>query len=267
MHHWHSDVIAINGRRLHYTRTGGDKPSLVLAHGFSEDGLVWTALAEVLARGAGLTKSNADFFVAGGEDGRHHITRVRHPIAQHPAFFDLVSQLKLLDLVEQLIGTNIQFVHSTINLKPPATEAAAYPCHQDWPFNPHTMPAVVAVMIPLDDAKAQNGCLRVVPGSHRLNRSPRPDEMAAAETVPLEAPAGTMCVMEGRVWHHTGDNVTADVTRGGIFAWYTIPIYRTQENWFLSLDPLVLQNASDTLLELLGYRARGLGLVNGRSPR
>ena len=76
-----------------------------------------------------------------------------------------------------------------------------------------------------------------------------------------------MCVMDGRVWHHTGDNVTASSTRGGIFAWYTIPIYRTQENWFLSLDPLVVQQASDTMLELLGYRAQGLGLVNGRSPR
>jgi pimeloyl-ACP methyl ester carboxylesterase len=48
MNHWQSDVIELNGLRLHYTRTGGDKPPLVLAHGFSEDGLVWTALAEVL---------------------------------------------------------------------------------------------------------------------------------------------------------------------------------------------------------------------------
>lgn len=48
MHHWKSDLIEINRLRLHYTRTGGDKPPLVLVHGFSEDGLVWTALAEVL---------------------------------------------------------------------------------------------------------------------------------------------------------------------------------------------------------------------------
>ena len=48
MNRWQSDVIEINGLRLHYTRTGGGKPPLVLAHGFSEDGLVWTALAEVL---------------------------------------------------------------------------------------------------------------------------------------------------------------------------------------------------------------------------
>lgn len=48
MHSWQSNVLMLNGRRLHYTRTGGDKPPVVLAHGFSEDGLVWAALAEVL---------------------------------------------------------------------------------------------------------------------------------------------------------------------------------------------------------------------------
>ncbi len=33
---------------LHYTRTGGDKPAVVLAHGFSDDGLCWTPVAEIL---------------------------------------------------------------------------------------------------------------------------------------------------------------------------------------------------------------------------
>lgn len=48
MNSWQSDAITINGLRLHYTRTGGDKPPVVLAHGFSEDGLVWAALAAQL---------------------------------------------------------------------------------------------------------------------------------------------------------------------------------------------------------------------------
>jgi len=46
---WQSDTIEVNGLRLHYTRTGGDKPALVLAHGFSDDGLCWTPVAEILA--------------------------------------------------------------------------------------------------------------------------------------------------------------------------------------------------------------------------
>lgn len=49
MPHWHSDTIPSNGLRIHYTRTGGDKPPVVLAHGFSDDGLCWTPVAEILA--------------------------------------------------------------------------------------------------------------------------------------------------------------------------------------------------------------------------
>lgn len=49
MAHWQSGDVVANGLRLHYTRTGGAKPPLVLAHGFSDDGLCWTPVAEALA--------------------------------------------------------------------------------------------------------------------------------------------------------------------------------------------------------------------------
>ncbi len=45
---WQSGDVQVNGLRLHYTRTGGAKPPVVLAHGFSDDGLCWTPVAEVL---------------------------------------------------------------------------------------------------------------------------------------------------------------------------------------------------------------------------
>jgi N-formylmaleamate deformylase len=46
---WQSGDVQVNGLRLHYTRTGGTRPPVVLAHGFSDDGLCWTPVAEVLA--------------------------------------------------------------------------------------------------------------------------------------------------------------------------------------------------------------------------
>ena len=49
MTHWQSGDIVVNGLMLHYTRTGGAKPPVVLAHGFSDDGLCWTPVAEALA--------------------------------------------------------------------------------------------------------------------------------------------------------------------------------------------------------------------------
>jgi N-formylmaleamate deformylase len=45
---WQSGNVEANGIRLHYTRTGGERPPLVLAHGFSDNGLCWTPVARAL---------------------------------------------------------------------------------------------------------------------------------------------------------------------------------------------------------------------------
>ena len=115
----------------------------------------------------------------------------------------------------------------------------------------------------LDDFSPENGATEMVPGSHRRAD---PAEPPAESAEPLVAPAGTVVAFESRIWHRTGSNRTTGA-RAAAFAWYTKPIYRTQENWFLALDDEVLESASDKLLTLLGYHAKGLGLVYGRSPR
>ncbi len=43
---WTDGYVLTNGIRIHYWRTGGTKPVLVLAHGSSDDGLCWTNLAK-----------------------------------------------------------------------------------------------------------------------------------------------------------------------------------------------------------------------------
>jgi len=62
---WTDGYVMANGIRIHYWRTGGSKPPLVMAHGSSDDGLCWTNLARELeanfdivmfdARGHGLS--------------------------------------------------------------------------------------------------------------------------------------------------------------------------------------------------------------------
>src|SRR4029450_13702186 len=42
---WTDGYVVANGIRIHYWRTGGNKPALVMAHGSSDDGLCWTNLA------------------------------------------------------------------------------------------------------------------------------------------------------------------------------------------------------------------------------
>jgi pimeloyl-ACP methyl ester carboxylesterase len=44
--HWTENDIVVNGVKIHYTRTGdGSKPPLILAHGFSDNGLCWLPVA------------------------------------------------------------------------------------------------------------------------------------------------------------------------------------------------------------------------------
>jgi ectoine hydroxylase-related dioxygenase (phytanoyl-CoA dioxygenase family) len=60
-------------------------------------------------------------------------------------------------------------------------------------------------------------------------------------------------VFEGRLWHCGGGNRTSDQIRHGLLTYYCRGLFRTQENWFRSLNPAVLRDATPTLRGLLGY--------------
>jgi N-formylmaleamate deformylase len=45
---WNTAACETNGITLHYTRTGGDKPPVILLHGLMTSGLCWTPLARAL---------------------------------------------------------------------------------------------------------------------------------------------------------------------------------------------------------------------------
>ncbi|HTW98391.1 MAG TPA: phytanoyl-CoA dioxygenase family protein [Acidimicrobiales bacterium] len=127
------------------------------------------ALAEVLEEAEGLEASNAKFALSAPDPatGQRYVKRVFNPIARHDAFEKLVSHPAILDVLEELIGPNITLHQTKLNLKPPA-EDARFEWHQDFPFFPHTNFDLVAVMVFLDDTGESNGCLQVIPGSHKL---------------------------------------------------------------------------------------------------
>jgi N-formylmaleamate deformylase len=72
MSQWSDGVVFANGVNLHYYRTGGDKPALVLLHGFTDNGLCWTPIAKALeseyditmidTRGHGLSDTSTTSF-------------------------------------------------------------------------------------------------------------------------------------------------------------------------------------------------------------
>ncbi len=86
-----------------------------------------------------------------------------------PGYFHLMSNSKILDAVQSLIGLEL-FSNPVYNVRPkvPKVAAGAVPWHQDksyWPganANP-----VITVWIPLVDSTHENGCLHIIPGTHK----------------------------------------------------------------------------------------------------
>ena len=74
----------------------------------------------------------------------------------------------------------------------------------------------------------------------------------------LEAKAGTIMMFDGRLLHGTAVNKTDEIrfvaTMSNVKPWM-----RTQENWVLSVDPKVLNNASPKLIHRMGLQALTYG--------
>lgn len=83
--------------------------------------------------------------------------------------YDLCTSPKLLDLVEALLGPDLVLLYSHILNKKPGGLRVAW--HQDGPYWHRIEPKIaVTAWIALDDATPENGCMRVIPGSHRGHR-------------------------------------------------------------------------------------------------
>ena len=191
--------------------------------------------------------------------------RVWNLLNRDPVFAELAEHPLAMALVRDTLGWPALLSNISGNITAPGSARGML--HADQIFVPEPWPERpqgINVTWCIDDFNAANGATEVAPGSHRWNRSPTADDRVPM--VPVVAPAGSIFAFDSRVWHRTGANTSTDRRRAAVFPFYSTPIYRTQENWFLSLDPGVLEGASETLLTLLAYRSQGFGLVYGLSP-
>ena len=114
-------------------------------------------------------------------------------------------------------------------------------------------PVVVNVMWMLNDFTEEIGATRIVPRSHLIGR--RPDKIRDKDTrsIPAEGIAGSAMLFDGRVWHGTGANISAD-QRLGVLTTFVAPQFRTQVNFTTATAPEVVAAADDDLLALLGFK-------------
>jgi ectoine hydroxylase-related dioxygenase (phytanoyl-CoA dioxygenase family) len=116
-----------------------------------------------------------------------------------------------------------------------------------------TPPCVINIAWMISDFSDENGGTRLARGSHLSGHTPDGSVPHKARTVAAEGKAGSILAFDGRTWHGTGRNLTDD-PRIVLLLTFCGPQFRSQENFFVGLDPKVYEAASEDLRALFGFK-------------
>ena len=141
------------------------------------------------------------------------LRKIQSIVDYSPEFAALCEGDKLLDTVEDLIGPNIYYHSSKLMFKP-AKHGGIKPWHQDYAYWASTKPEQVTCWLALDDATPENGCMQLVPGSHKggLVKHGQNELQIDIRNVPADkikvAPmkAGSALFFHVLTLHHSGPN-------------------------------------------------------------
>ncbi|MEY3775666.1 MAG: 1-deoxypentalenic acid 11-beta-hydroxylase [Verrucomicrobiota bacterium] len=147
-------------------------------------------------------------------------------------FGAVTTSPRVVNAVRLLLREEVYHWHSKVMLKEPRV-GGAWEWHQDygyWYNDGCLYPRMLSCMIALDPATRENGCLKVVPGSHLLGRFDhgRVGGQAGADQervqaaiarlgeVYCEAPAGSALFFHGNTFHSSEANLSAKPRRAYI---------------------------------------------------
>ncbi len=216
-------------------------PNADIAHQFEQNGYLivpdlFTAAeaAQLKAEMQAVVDAVCDEKRQAGDDNWRAIRHVGVYVglAYRSALFrQLVGDARILDLLEPLLGPDIEFLSDKAVFKDHDTDFDS-PWHQDHPYweGSHKLSLWVA----LDEATVANGCLKLVPGSHkahavhdgasddrgfghRLDAARIPADSAVSAPIPV----GGAIVFHDLTLHASHPNTQ------GTDRWVWIPTYRS----------------------------------------
>ncbi|RIK40494.1 MAG: phytanoyl-CoA dioxygenase family protein [Chloroflexi bacterium] len=142
-----------------------------------------------------------------------------HKISE--VMYDFLAHRIIVDVLTRVIGPNVKCMQSMLFIKASGKPGQAW--HQDEGFIPTRDRSLGAAWMALDDATVENGCLWVIPGSHkrgiiwphREHDDERFDCVVESfqfpytddDAVPVEVKAGSIVFFNGYLLHRSLPNV------------------------------------------------------------
>ncbi|WP_114855411.1 phytanoyl-CoA dioxygenase family protein [Brachybacterium sp. YJGR34] len=175
---------------------------------------------------------------------------------------------RILDVLTRVIGPNVKAMQSMLFIKSEGKPGQAW--HQDEYFIPTRDRSLTAAWIALDDATIENGCLWVLPGSHRrgvLYPDREQNDPAFdctieaydfpwddADAVPVEIPAGSAIIFNGYLLHRSLQNSGEHGYR------------RALANHYMSAESLLPWQAMPEGVHVGKHDFRDIVMVAGEDP-
>lgn len=184
------------------------------------------------------------------EDSDHDVIRrticVHFPHKISEVMYNFLAHPTIVDVLTQVIGPNVKCMQSMLFIKASGKPGQAW--HQDEGFIPTRDRSLGAAWIALDDATVENGCLWVLPGSHkrgllwphREHEDTRFDCVVESfdfpyrdeDSIPVEVKAGSIVFFNGYLLHRSLPNVA-----GGGFRRSLVNHYCSAETFLPWLPP------------------------------
>ena len=153
-----------------------------------------------------------------------------HNHSEH--FFQLARHDSIISIVKELLGQDLLLFRSTLMLKP-ALHGSEHSFHQDssyWPIDP---PNLVTVSIAIDEATVENGCIKVIPGSHlsdlqewgQIAKPPKLQSSESQKTIDrnqLDIPLlpGSAIFFHSKLIHGSGPNRSQNSRNTALYAYF-----------------------------------------------
>jgi hypothetical protein len=179
--------------------------------------------------------------------------RLANLVDKGSEFDGIVAHPLVLAAVGAVIGRPFRL--SSLNARDALLGGGHQPLHVDWSQPPDGAFHVCNSLWMLDDLDSANGCTRLVPGSHRHRlapgqaladrAAPHPDEVL------LTAPAGSVCIFNGHVWHGGTRNVSGRPRRC-LHAYYAASEHPQQTDQRTHLSAATRARLGPDLRRLLG---------------
>jgi phytanoyl-CoA hydroxylase len=169
--------------------------------------------------------------------GGRTIRRLRGAFDRHELFNAWARDPRLVRSLAQLFGEPVCVTlshHNCIMTKHPAFGTATG-WHRDIRYWAFSKPDLISAWLALGDETEENGALRVIPGSHRLQLQAgqldaldflRPDEPANqtlfAQGITVELQQGDVLLFHSGLFHAAGRNLSQDVKMSLVFAYHGV---------------------------------------------